>query len=92
MKKTVSPVDPNVAAPGSSARMNQGPVLFWTGQSGSGARSLRLFIRLQGELNVTGALGLPLGVDLRGTGVKGQHGELRAKPNERSFSQDNDPN
>lgn len=57
-------------------------VVLWTGPSGPGARGLRLFIRLQGELNVTSPLGLPLGVDLRGTRVKGQREELGAKRNQ----------
>lgn len=48
-------------------------VSVWDGgRSGSRARGLGLLVRLQGQLNVTGPLGLPLGVDLRGTQVKGQ--------------------
>lgn len=61
-----------------------GFVYFYVGvgQSGSGALSSHLFVRLQGQLNVTRPLGLLLGIDLRGARVRGQHngGEKNVTP------------
>lgn len=52
------------------------------GKSGSIALRSHLLIRLQSQLNVALPLGLLLGINLRGTRVRGQHnGGEKSHPN-----------